>query len=536
MEKSYAEFMQLFEDYYEWTYRIHHWTYKRQDAERHNCRRRLRKGDIIIELDYAAKMTQFSQDAMPCSAAKQTSNFVAYVHFDPVHDDAGNSIDDTTEVFTFHSDCVKQDTHSIRRFITHIIENMKSRGKLRATGRAHLWADGCGAQNKGRKAFRQISEMSAVLGCVIIANFACTAHFAGPWDTEGGRQHRAITIHNQNDRGDAVGEHVLGAKDNVKLLRRVMNKAGQPDPPIQTQKMWRPAPPTTTPPTTTTAYTSRPRHDKAVKQARGRTAEELAALQEQDDGWYRITRRHIWRAEPCPCTRGCQCPNDGRLTYKRDEKYDGTAIKGTLSTYCYAFFKKALHVSVRQYSCYCRWCAMGDWSKCKCLGTVRHDKSNPVRPLSEGYTAWRDQGWRRIVLQKRSAPDPATTRVAVQSLEAAKVYVSKLALGATVAFFTADGDNHNYWLASKQSEMRQSESNDATTGVKRGEWVIDIIWYEHMAGLKYMKTDYQTIASVTSVLVTVSNITWHRQTTNRYYLSQSSHEILTDIISDMSEI
>ena len=140
------------------------------------------------------------------------------------------------------------------------------------------------------------------------------------------------------------------------------------------------------------------------------------------------------------------------------------------------------------------------------------------------------------MLQKRSAPDPATTRVAVQSLEAAKVYVSKLALGATVAFFTADGDNHNYWLASKQSEMRQSESNDATTGVKRGEWVIDIIWYEHMAGLKYMKTDYQTIASVTSVLVTVSNITWHRQTTNRYYLSQSSHEILTDIISDMSEI
>ena len=69
--------------------------------------------------------------------------------------------------------------------------------------------------------------------------------------------------------------------------------------------------------------------------------------------------------------------------------------------------------------------------------------------------------------------------------------------------------------------MRKSAVNDDTTGVKKGEYVIDIVWYDHMTGLKYMKTDYETVASVSSVLVTVSNITWSRQTTNRFYLSET---------------
>ena len=125
-----------------------------QDLERHNCRRRLQRGHVILEVDYAAKMTQFTQDAMPCSAAKQTSNFIAYAHFDPHHDETGRNISDTTEVFAFHSDCIKQDTHSIRRALTHVVENMKQRGHLKST--VHLWADGSGAQNKGRKAFRQV--------------------------------------------------------------------------------------------------------------------------------------------------------------------------------------------------------------------------------------------------------------------------------------------------------------------------------------------------------------------------------------------
>ena len=57
-----------------------------------------------------------------------------------------------------------------------------------------------------------------------------------------------------------------------------------------------------------------------------------------------------------------------------------------------------------------------------------------------------------------------------------------------------------------------------------------------MSGLKYLKTDYETIVSVSSVFVTVSNITWHRVTTNRCYLSETCHDELTDIVNSGSEI
>ena len=116
---------------------------------------------MILEVDYAAKMSQFTQDAMPCSAAKQTSNFVVYAHFNPQHDEHGNNIGDTTEVFSFHSNCVIQDTHSIRRCLKHVIENLKQRGFL--TDTVHLWQDGSAAQNKGRKAFRQVSDAIKLL-------------------------------------------------------------------------------------------------------------------------------------------------------------------------------------------------------------------------------------------------------------------------------------------------------------------------------------------------------------------------------------
>ena len=115
--KPYPEFMELMRSYYHDKYRMHNWVYKHQDLERHNCRRRLQKGQVILEFDYAAKATQFAQDCMPCSAARQTSQFVVFVHFNPTHDEHGNNISDTTEVFTFHSNCLQQDTHPIRRFV-----------------------------------------------------------------------------------------------------------------------------------------------------------------------------------------------------------------------------------------------------------------------------------------------------------------------------------------------------------------------------------------------------------------------------------
>ena len=216
--KSYNDFMALLVSYYENTYRMHNWVYKRQDAERHQNRKRLQPGCVILEFDYAAKASQFMQDCMPCTAARQTSQFVVFAHFNSTHDDAGNNIGDTTEVFTFHSNCLTQDTHSIRRCLTHVLQNLKARGFLTALI-AYFWGDGSGAQNKGRKSFRQWSELSVILGLILIANFPASHHFPGPWDTEGGRKTRAITNHIRNER-DSVESVIASANDESTGITR----------------------------------------------------------------------------------------------------------------------------------------------------------------------------------------------------------------------------------------------------------------------------------------------------------------------------
>lgn len=529
--KPYAEFITKLHSYYEDTYRLHNWVYKRQDIERHNNRNRLQKGQIILEFDYAAKATQFTQDCMPCSAARQTSNFVVFAHFDPTMDDVGNNIADTTEVFTFHSNCLTQDTHSIRRCLTHVLQHLQEQGHLKAKV-AHFWADGCGAQNKGRKAFRQLSELSAQLSITILQNFPASHHFPGPWDTEGGRQTRAIKNHILNERDDRANVSVLDAGDNVRLLRNIMNKAGEPAWPVESQKMWRPQPDFDD--TLVTTVSDVVPRSKPKQQARGRTVVEM---EDDDTDWrYHITRRHIHRVEPCECHRDCDCPKDGRLTYKRDKAYDSSYIKGTMSTYCYAFSKKALHSSIRQYSCYCCWCARGKYNKCRSLHIVRHDPSKHVRPLDAGYHKWRDEGWRGIVQVRKSAPDRAVTRVIEQSLAAALQYVAQLPLGATVCVMTKKDDGSPmFWLAAKQSEVQVAGQTNTDTGVRRGESVLPIIWYDRLAVHKYVKLDDVSHVSVSSVIVTVSRIAWQKTTANRFYLGEHTHHMLMDLVNNISE-
>ena len=60
--------------------------------------------------------------------------------------------------------------------------------------------------------------------------------------------------------------------------------------------------------------------------------------------------------------------------------------------------------------------------------------------------------------------------------------------------------------------------NDAAVGIKKGERVLSIIWYDRITDYKYVKLDDLCQVSVASVLVTVSNISWQRVTTNRFYL------------------
>ena len=133
--------------------------------------------------------------------------------------------------------------------------------------------------------------------------------------------------------------------------------------PIKTQKMWRPARRTTN---DTAKHHDLPAGEpkKVKRQARGHTADEMA--DEDTNPRYRIRRRHIWRIEPCYCKGACTCPEDGRLTYKRKDDYDATVVHGSRSTYCFKFDKKALHLLLRQFSCYCRWCVRWLWHSAKC--------------------------------------------------------------------------------------------------------------------------------------------------------------------------
>ena len=156
--------------------------------------------------------------------------------------------------------------------------------------------------------------------------------------------------------------------------------------------------------------------------------------------------------------------------------------------------------------------------------------------MASGYRRWRDEGWREVTLTPKSVPDKAVTRVVVQSVEAAITYVSNLRMGSTIAVHTKiDGKDH-FWLASKESEVCVAEKNDAAVGIKKGERVLSIIWYDRITDYKYVKLDDLCQVSVASVLVTVSNISWQRVTTNRFYLGEHSHNLLMDIVNNLSEL
>ena len=140
------------------------------------------------------------------------------------------------------------------------------------------------------------------------------------------------------------------------------------------------------------------------------------------------------------------------------------------------------------------------------------------------------------MLQAKSAPDPAVTRVAVQSRASAREHVTKMSNGLTVAVATRVDGVPSYWLATKQSAIKKATTPDTETGIVRGEEYIDIVWYEEVGHLRYRKLDYETKVSVSSVIVTVSNITWIRTTTHRFYLGETTHEMLVDIVQNMSHL
>ena len=128
------------------------------------------------------------------------------------------------------------------------------------------------------------------------------------------------------------------------------------------------------------------------------------------------------------------------------------------------------------------------------------------------------------------------TRVAQQSLESVKNYISKKSPGAVIAIMTVCDDNNSFWLASLQSKVFPAPKSDSNTGVKKGELVVKVIWFDKCDdhSLKYVRLDDLVTLSISSVVVTKSNITWQRTTTNRYYLGEHTHNTLVELVEQMS--
>ena len=93
-----------------------------------------------------------------------------------------------------------------------------------------------------------------------------------------------------------------------------------------------------------------------------------------------------------------------------------------------------------------------------------------------------------------------------------------------------------FWLGSKQSEVFVATRDEDTTGVKKGELIIKIVWFDNMNdnSFKYTRMNDLVHVSISSVLVTKSKITWQRTTTNRYYLGEHTHNTLMDLVERMS--
>ena len=72
--------------------------------------------------------------------------------------------------------------------------------------------------------------------------------------------------------------------------------------------------------------------------------------------------------------------------------------------------------------------------------------------------------------------------------------------------------------------------------IKKGEKIIKIIWYDRMSDYKYVRLDDMSHIAASSVLVTSSNIMWQRTTTNRHYLGEHTHNSLTELVNNLSDL
>ena len=90
---------------------------------------------------------------------------------------------------------------------------------------------------------------------------------------------------------------------------------------------------------------------------------------------------------------------------------------------------------------------------------------------------------------------------------------------------TVDNGSSTFWLASLQSKAFKATKTDPTTDVKKGEFIVKVIWFNRVNDdtLKYNRLEELSQVSVSSIVVTRSTINWQRTTTNRYYLGEFTY-------------
>ena len=184
------------------TYRQHNFDYRWQNHQRLQCIANMTERQMIFEYDFSNRYEHRQRKELTCTHPKTTSVLVLLVHHSPKFDGQGEKVGHKTDCYQVWSDDIKQDPFwhwtAYKKVVSDFIvrysvdttpETAATKGPLQFIN----WSDGCGEQNKGRRHFRKLTEFpNWFLGkynssCMITHNLACSHHFAGVHDGEGGR-------------------------------------------------------------------------------------------------------------------------------------------------------------------------------------------------------------------------------------------------------------------------------------------------------------------------------------------------------------
>lgn len=143
-------------------------------------------GTLLVETDLIEKYRHEASSILTCATAPTTSMMVALVHHTP--DGNGRH---TTDAWTFLSADRNHDFDFHIYAMDIVIKYYTEWEGRAATAGVPLpllliWSDGYGKQYKGKRNFHAVGQSLHRLGCLLVHNFAVTSHFKGAHDGIGG--------------------------------------------------------------------------------------------------------------------------------------------------------------------------------------------------------------------------------------------------------------------------------------------------------------------------------------------------------------